>query len=989
MSTAHPPAFRPSPVSTYRLQLHAGFSFARALEAVPYLSDLGVTDCYLSPVFTARPGSVHGYDVCNHNEINPELGGDDGFADLAAALRARDMGVLLDFVPNHMGNDPQTNGWWRDVLENGPSSPFARYFDIDWDPIKPELKNRLLLPILGEQYGEALESGRLRLEFAGGSLAIDYGGYRLPVNPRRSPMVYETGLEALVAALGDGDRQLREFLSILTALRNLPPYTERDPARIAERQREKEVARDRLARLVDESGPIRRHVEAAVAAFNGSPGDPRSFDRIHELLEQQAYRLASWRTASDEINYRRFFDINDLAGLTVEDADVFDDIHRLVLRLVAEGTVTGLRLDHVDGLSDPAAYLERLRAATRAARAGGDDAATAAESFYVVVEKILSSGETLPASWATAGTTGYNFLNEVNGIFVNARHARSITRTYARLTGRADPVFEVEYDSKRLIIGTAMTSELQVLAVAINRLSEADRRSRDFTFSLIRRSLREVIACFPVYRTYVSAAGVGPTDRAIVDAAILMARLHNPASDPSIFDFLRSVLLPERPDDGQVEAVPHDRRLQVAMKIQQYTAPVQAKGVEDTAFYRHVPLLSLNEVGGNPRQFGRPVQAFHAANTRRRTHWPLEMNTTATHDTKRGEDGRARLNVLSELPGDWRDAVSKWMRVNKSLRRMVDSEPAPDRGDEYHFYQALLTAWPAEAHDAPVTDHAPHDLVERLRGYMTKAIREGKLHTSWINPNEAYETAVDGFVQGALAGDGAAKFLPLFVPFARRLARLGMVNSLGQLVLKLAAPGVSDVYQGGELWDLSLCDPDNRRPVDYAHRRTLLSSLEPLLKAADVTSPTSRDESSAVAALVDGWHDGRIKLFVTAAGLRLRRARPDVFLGGTYQPLVADGVAADHIVSFARERDGAIALAVVPRLLVSAPSHLTVTGPEAWRDTRLRLPDAWRGRVFRSVLTGAVVKPIRTAQDAWLMTAQALASCPVALLWSETDWSGA
>ncbi len=979
MSTPGPVA-RPSPVSTYRLQLHPGFPFAEAREVVPYLADLGVTDCYLSPLSTARLGSAHGYDVCNHNEINPELGGEEGFTALAAALRARGMGLVLDFVPNHMGNDPQTNGWWRDVLENGPSSPFAGYFDIDWDPIKPELKDRLLLPILGEQYGEALEGGRLRLEFADGALAIAYFGYRLPVNPRRAPMVFETGLDELTAGLGDDDRQLREFLSILTALRNLPSRTERDPARIAERQREKEVARDRLARLVRESAPIRRHIETAVASFNGTPGDARSFDRLHDLLEQQAYRLASWRTASDEINYRRFFDINDLAGLRVEDPVVFDDIHRLVLRLVSEGTVTGLRLDHVDGLSDPAAYLARLREATRLARGGPADDAP----FYVVVEKILSHGETLPEGWAVAGTTGYAFLNEVNGVFVNARHARSIGRTYARLTGRADPVFDVEYESKRLIIGTAMTSELQVLAAATNRLSEAERRSRDFTFGLIRRALREVVACFPVYRTYVSAAGVGPTDRAIVDAAILMARLQNPATDASIFDFLRAVLLPEPPSAGQAEGVPFERRLQVAMKIQQYTAPVQAKGVEDTAFYRHVPLLSLNEVGGDPRHFGQPVRAFHEANTHRRQHWPLEMNTTATHDTKRGEDGRARLNVLSELPADWRATVSKWMRVNKPLRRMVDSEPAPDRGDEYHFYQALLAVWPAEPDDAPVPPTAPADLVERLRGYMNKAIREGKLHTSWINPNEAYEAAVDGFVQRSLEGDGASKFLPLLVPFARHLARLGMVNSLSQLVLKLVSPGVTDVFQGGELWDLSLVDPDNRRPVDYAHRRALLSGLAPLLAAADVARPAARDESAAVAALVDDWHDGRIKLLVTAAGLRLRRARPDVFLHGTYAPVAADGVAAEHVVACAREHDGACVLAVVPRLLASAASLTAVAGPEAWRDTRLRLPDAWRGRAFRSVLTGATIKPIRTAQETWLMTSQALAACPVGLLWSES-----
>jgi (1->4)-alpha-D-glucan 1-alpha-D-glucosylmutase len=953
---------------------------------VPYLAALGVTDCYLSPVFTARPGSTHGYDVCNHNEISPELGGAASFEDLASELQARGMGLILDLVPNHMGIDPHTNEWWRDVLENGPSSAFARYFDIDWNPVKSELKDRLLLPVLGEQYGEALESGTLRLAFDAGALVLDYRGYQVPINPRRAPVVYEHDLDTLAAELGESHLDLREFLSVLTALRNLPAYTERNPQRIAERRREKEIARERLARLAARSAPVRAHIDRAIASFNGTPGEAPSFDRLHALLELQAYRLASWRTASDEVNYRRFFDINDLAGLRVEDPDVFDGIHRLVLRLIAEGRVTGLRLDHIDGLADPASYLRRLREATGRARgvAPGDRPST---PFYLVVEKILSGTERLPGDWAAEGTTGYTFLNDVTGLFIDPQHGRNMTRTYGRLTGRTDALFDVDYDSKRLIIGTAMTSEFQVLTNAINRLSEADRQTRDFTFGIIRRALREVIACFPVYRTYVSEHGVSHADRAIVDAAIMVARLKNPATDSSIFDFLRTVLLPQPPDGAVAEAgdMRYRQRLAVATRFQQYTAPVQAKGIEDTAFYRHSVLLSLNEVGGDPRRFGRTVASFHATNAHRREHWPLELNATATHDTKRGEDARVRVSALSEMPVDWRESVTKWMRINKGLRRLVDGEPSPDRGDEYHFYQALLAVWPPEAEHALVPERTPDALVERMRTYMNKAIREAKVHTSWVNPNHAYEEAASDFIQRVLVGEGAQRFLPAFVPFARRLAGLGMINSLAQLVLKLVSPGVPDFYQGTELWDLTLVDPDNRRAVDFGLRHTTLQSLEDLLRSTDVSVSTNAARSTEVAALVDAWPDGRIKMFVTAAGLRLRRAHPELFRDGGYRAIDATGFGAVHVVACAREHGSDLVVAVVPRLLTTARISLRVdaSATEGWQDTRLPLPDEWRGRIFRSVLTGARLKPIRTSQGTWLMASQALAGCPVALLWGE------
>ena len=848
------------------------------------------------------------------------------------------------------------------------------------------MKNRLLLPILGEPYGESLENGRLQLGFEHGALVLCYFDHRLPINPRRARFVYESQLEALTAELGENHPHVREFLSILTALRNLPPYTVRDDALIAERHREKEMARERLVRLIDESEPVRRHVDLAIASFNGTVGDARSFDRLHDLLDQQAYRVAYWRTAADEINYRRFFDVNELAGLRIDDERVFDHVHQLVLQLVAEGLVTGLRLDHIDGLADPAAYLERLQAAIRLACGAESSPETWEPAFYVVVEKILSGDETLPDDWATAGTTGYNFLNEVNGLFVDPRHRRRMLRAFAGLTGETDALDDVVYDSKRVIIGTAMSSEIEVLARAINRLSESHRGSRDFTFGSIRRALREVVACFPVYRTYVTARGVSDSDRARVGAAIAAAQARNPATEPSIFRFLETVLLPvhgnesDQPDPSEL---PYATRLEVARRFQQYTAPVQAKGVEDTAFYDYNVLLSLNEVGGDPDRFGRTVDEFHAANLHRREHWPREMNATATHDTKRGEDARARLNVLSEWPGEWREAVTAWTRLNRAVRAPGLRQLAPDRNDEYHYYQALLAVWPPELTATPVPARAPAAFVARLDGYMTKAVREAKRHTSWINPNAAYESAVSGFVEATLAGAGAERFLAAFVPFARRVARVGAINALAQLVLKLVSPGIPDFYQGTELWDLTLVDPDNRRAVDYACRRAWLAEMEPRLAHTSV-SETEVPPADAMARWLNQWTDGRIKMFVTAAGLRLRRARPDLFLTGAYEPLTADGYLHDHVVACGRFLGSDRVVAVVPRLVadLAGSSHGLLLPADRWTDTRVQLPEGWRGRSWRDILTGQVIAPVQGANADWLLVSQVLADCPVAILYS-------
>jgi (1->4)-alpha-D-glucan 1-alpha-D-glucosylmutase len=998
-----PPIPEPSrvPLSTYRLQFQHRFTFTDAVAIVPYLERLGITDCYTSPYLMARPGSPHGYDICDHNRLNPELGTKDDYGAFVSALRARSMGQILDFVPNHMGIDPVANPWWRDVLENGPSSPYGRYFDIDWDPIKPELKGKILLPILGDHYGAVLERGELHLGFAEGRLFLQHGDTRLPINPRQATHVYRRALSPMRQVLPEDAPDLREFLSIITELQNLPPYTETDAERIAERQREKEVARGRLARLVERSPLVRQHIDAAVQAFNGRPGDPPSFDLLHELLENQAYRLSYWRTSAHEINYRRFFDVDDLAGLRTENPEVFAVTHALLGRLIGAGAVTGLRVDHIDGLFDPAGYLENVQTLAAEAGRGPDQADTSEQAglgvenrrFYVVVEKILSAGESLPDHWPVDGTTGYEFLNAINGLFYDARNAKSLRKIYGRFTGHRRPFGELAYEGKKLIMETAMASELNVLAHALNRISEDDRRSRDFTLNSLRDVLAEVVACLPVYRTYVGRSGWTPSDRERVDSAIAQARHRNPAMEASIFTFLRDVLLPcalERADgpegnggssrdhgklpDGR-EAEECRRRLDFTMKFQQYTGSVQAKGVEDTAFYRFNELLSLNEVGGDPGRGGRSPAEFHEMNGRRLLRRPLELLATATHDTKLGEDVRARLNALSELPDEWRRGLSRWIRVNAANRTMVEGSAAPDRNDEYRFYQVLLGSWPP---DRIRPEPPPRFYVDRVRDYMLKAVREAKIHTSWINPNTAYDAAVVDFVEKTLGGQSAERFLSAFTPLVARVAQLGMLNSLSQVLLKITAPGVPDFYQGAELWDLNLVDPDNRRPVDFGRHLELLDQLEPLL--------TSREpDESAIGELVDHWADGRGKLYVTARGLRLRRRHPEVFLRGEYRPLHAEVTVSADVVGFLRSSHANVAVTIVPRLAagITSAGRPVPLGLEAWRTSRIFLPPELAGRRLRNLLTGEIVRSLRLEDEVWVLAADVFRTLPVGLLWAD------
>jgi (1->4)-alpha-D-glucan 1-alpha-D-glucosylmutase len=974
------------PASTYRLQLGRSFGFEAAAAVVPYLHQLGITDVYLSPILEAAPGSTHGYDVVDHDRLASDLGGDAGYARLCQALAQHGMGQLVDFVPNHMGVGPR-NAWWMEVLENGPSSRFAYFFDVDWRPIKTELENKVLVPVLGGQYGVVLEQGELQLVREGGTFFVTYYEHRFPVAPRSVPQVLRHRLEELRARLGPEEPSVWELESICTSLVKLAPRSETDRAKVEERAREKEVAKRRLNALCESSPEVRRHVDENVAVFNGRVGDPRSFDLLDRLLDSQAYRLAHWRVAGEEINYRRFFDVNGLAAIRMEDERVFDEAHRLVLRLVREGKVNGLRIDHPDGLYDPTAYFRRLQASAllqeaqalaerRGERPDGAELARLRRRIeedlaagglpprplYVVAEKILSSHERMPESWAIDGTTGYEFLAATSGLFVDAAAEESFTEEYTRFTGVQQRFADIAYAKKRVITSSSMASEINMLAHRLNRLSETNRRTRDFTLNELRRALVEFVASFPVYRTYVTPQGeVDDRDRRYVEATLLRARRRSPVTDPSIYDFLRDVILLRFPD-GLTEAE-RAEWLEFTLKLQQVTGPVTAKALEDTAFYVYTRLASLNEVGGDPREFGTSVEAYHALNAARRERWPGSLAATSTHDTKRSEDVRARIAALSEVPREWRALLARWSRQNRRFRAEVDGEPAPDRNDELLLYQTLVGTYPDPPPRPGSDELAAYGA--RIFAYLQKALREAKVHTSWTNVDEEYERAVERFAAAVL---GSPEFLESFVPFSRRVAAAGRISSLAQAALKLASPGPCDVYQGCELWDLSLVDPDNRRPVDYARRARLLDALRREL----AEGPAARAALAREVARTDALPDGRAKLLLLREGLRLRREHPALFLEGDYLPLRAEGPDADRVVAFARRHGRQALVCVAPRLVLGRMDPASLAAP-AWRG-RLALPDRFP-RELRDAVTGA--RP-----ELPLQLEQLLGTFPVALLWA-------
>src|SRR6266704_981189 len=754
------------PISTYRLQFNRWFTFSQARAIVPYLHALGVTDAYASPYFQASPYSLHGYDITDHNKLNEAIGSRADHDAWAAELHAHSMGQILDFVPNHVGIADSRNQWWMDVLENGRSSRYAPYFDIDWEPRKFDLRNKVLLPILSDQYGRVLERGEFQVRFEEGTFFLLYGERKLPIAPGTYRYVLEITLKNLA---GQKDEDFYAGLqSILTALEYLPKRTEADPKRITERIREKEIIKRRLERLCAEAPQVQQALKRALAQINGKPGDARSFDILDELLNAQSYRLASWRVAAEEINYRRFFDVNELAAIRVELPKVFDAVHRLVLELVSIGAVSGIRIDHPDGLYLPREYFSKLQ--QRCAKAPGIGLPRDGRAIYMIAEKILTGPETLRKEWPVHGTTGYDFANDVVQLLVDSSPEAAVTKTFHRFIGHSVPFGHLLYAKKLLVMKFALANDVDVLGNMLDRLSERNRWYRDFTLEALSRAVRETIACFPVYRTYVEPGQpVNEEDRQIVERAIAAAKRRNPAMEESIFNFLRDVLLLRSPQD--IDAAGRAAHAQFVLKFQQTTGPVMAKGLEDTVFYIYNRLAALNEVGGEPQQFGQGVEAFQERNLARQRDWPATLLATSTHDTKRSEDVRARMVAISEVPELWRRSLQRWRTVNRRWKKDVNDSEAPDANEEYLLYQTLLGTWPVAANGAPAENVGP-EYIERIQAYMTKALNEAKLNTSWIQPNEEWLAATRDFVAKILEPGTKNKFLPTFLPVAQEIARL-------------------------------------------------------------------------------------------------------------------------------------------------------------------------------------------------------------------------
>jgi (1->4)-alpha-D-glucan 1-alpha-D-glucosylmutase len=990
------------PESTYRMQFHAGFTFRDALAVVPYLHDLGVTHLYASPYFKAQPGSTHGYDIVDYASVNPEIGSDAELALLTRCLSEHGMGQIVDFVPNHMGVGSSDNAWWNDVLEHGRRSRFASFFDIAWRASpRPELVDKILLPVLGEPYGDVLESGGLTLSFRDDSFFVSYQERAFPLTPSSYAFVLEHRLEEWAIKIdGPGEPAIRELKSILDAIHRLAPFSETETQTAAAYHDEQQAIKLRLGALAAQSDTARGFIDENVAIFNGKAGDPRSFDLIDQLLEQQCYRLAYWRVAPDEINYRRFFDVNGLAALKMEREDVFEAANGLVLAWAAQGALDGIRIDHPDGLFDPKQYFERLEqhyvlACARQAFATDDalqghhwedvqglirrelasgDSGPAETArgplLYVVAEKILATGESLCENWTVHGTTGYEFLNEVNGLFVDESGRDPLSRLYRSLASDETRFPELAYRKKRLILDVSLSSELHMLTSQLDRLAQRSRRSRDFTFNTLRLALAEVIASFPVYRTYIDDSGPHAGDRQFVETAVRRASFRNPLLSRRVFGFIRDILIGQPPEEFS-ESDCAERRL-FAGSFQQVTSPVAAKGVEDTAFYVDNRLISLNEVGGDPDRFGNPPRSLHTFNQLRQSKWPHALSPLSTHDTKRSEDVRARINILSEVPQEWAEGVERWTRQNEPCRQPVGDTIAPDANEEYLLYQTLMGAWPLE----PYSENEFGEFVQRIQAYARKALHEAKVHSSWLNPNIEYDDAVIEFLRRILDENRNQEFLDDFRTLNRRVSRFGLLNSLSMTLLKLASPGVPDTYQGSELWDFSLVDPDNRRPVDYPKRQRLLEKLKGEIHAA------GSDLRGLCRDLAASMEDGRIKLYIHLRALQFRRSHPGLLSAGQYRPANGTGPKAEHVFAFARSAGQVQTLAAVPRLwtrLLSDPFR-PPAGRDLWEDTWLELDGIDPATRWQDIFTGAIHCAVDRAGASSLALADLFQFFPVALL---------
>jgi len=912
--------------ATYRLQLTPESGFAHAREALSYLHALGISHLYLSPVFSSRDGSTHGYDVVDHGQIDEQLGGRAAFDALAAAGRELGMGIVLDIVPNHMAVLGAGNQWWTDVLENGPASRFASYFDIDWEPVRSSMRNRLLVPVLAAPLGEVIDRGEIRVEFQpeAGAFSVRYGGHQLPVEPRAYPLVFRAADPPLQVVL-DGEAA-QELSSLLDAFAALPPPLSASDELLQIRNRDRQVNQRRLARLCERKPDVLDLVTRALERIN-TPGS----DLLAGLLEVQPYRLAFWRVSGEEINYRRFFDVNELAALRMEEPQVFAATHSLVRELWLQGAIDGLRVDHADGLYDPQAYLAQLRDLL---------AAEGGKRPWIVVEKILASGEKLPTGWSADGTTGYEFGALVTAWLVHSDGVAALDRTWQRFTGRDTAFSEIAYESRKFVMSTSLAAEISMLAARLDRLAQMHRNTSDFTLFDLRDAIAEVIACFPVYRTYIAADRLSAEDvqqvRRAVGAAFSRRRTAHRA-----LEFLEQVLLGELSNDPLRASA----ALDFTRKFQQVTSPVMAKGVEDTAFYRFARLLAFNEVGADPDALGISTELLHRANEARARDWPRTMISTATHDSKRGEDVRFRLCVLSELAPQWTGCVWRWRRL-KRRRRGAD---APGAVQEYLLLQSLLGIWPAMAGEDP------QGLRPRLAEYAVKAAREAKEETSWLEQDDEAEAALQDLVAQMLPAAGMAGFERYFRPVIDGVAYFGMLNSLSAVTLKLTAPGVPDIYQGCELPALVLVDPDNRRAVDFGRHAAALDSLQQRLHA--------QSPAAVAGELLARWQDGQLKLFITATLLRLRQSHAAA-CDGQYLALGTSGVRAEHICAYARVAEASAFIVVVSRwsATLSGGALQAPLGEQAWADTAVLLPRTLPAGIYVDVFTGQQV-PIGSAEE--------------------------
>lgn len=928
------------PVATYRLQFCPTFTFGDTEKIIDYLAQLGISDVYASPIFKARSGSTHGYDIVDANQLNPELGTEKDYENLIETVHQYRMGWVQDIVPNHRAYDSE-NPILMDVLEHGKNSEYYQFFDIDWNHPYEQLRGKVLAPMLGDFYGNCLENGEIQLSYEQTGLKVNYYGLKLPIAIHSYVQFLTHELGVLTRQLGRTHSDIIKILGILYLIKNIPSETSSQ-----QRRDQVEFIKGLLWELYQQNSEFQQFIHKNLQVFNGETGKAESFDLLDSILGEQFYRLSFWKVGAEELNYRRFFTVNELICLRVENAEVFKRSHELLKQLVEAKKITGLRIDHIDGLYNPKQYLIRLK------ETFGD--------IYIVVEKILEEDEKLPLDWKIQGTSGYDFLNLANNLFCQKNNRQNFSKIYAKFTGTNYDYESLKLDKKRLMAETNLVGDIDNLAHLLKRLAEHYRYGRDFTLTGLRKAIFEVLVHFPVYCTYIDSDAITASDRHYIQETLTVAKKHNPRLLKELQLIEKFLLLDY---DESLSSAEKEQWLFFVMRLQQFSGPLMAKGIEDTLFYVYNRLVSLNEVGGYPDKFGITIDQFHHTSQERFFTAPHAMNATSTHDTKRSEDVRARLNVLSEIPEEWETQVQLWKALNQDKKTIVEGQEIPDANDEYLFYQNLLGVFPFEENDES-------NLGDRIQDYIIKAVREAKIHTAWLRPDNVYEEGFTHFVQQVLTLDQDNQFLSEFKSFQKKIAFYGIINSLSQTLLKITTPGIPDFYQGTELWDFSLVDPDNRRPVNYEQRQEILQ---------DIKTRSQQDLTALIAELKETATDGRIKLFLTFQALATRHKNLIVFQQGDYIPLTVRGKYSNHVVAFARVDQDQCILTVIPRFstsLVSPPQY--PLGEEIWDNTHLEIPPQLRSDWVNS-LTGETLSNQET-----LSLGSILQSFPVALLINTT-----